>query len=163
MAIVPGTPGVKFTQFVVGGDQVLGDRIVGVRNGMNTIFNANTGNANGFARTINLVGHGFAVGQIIALNNAGVYVLAQANAAANANVVGIVSMVIDANNFMLTFGGYMTFLVGAVPGDVYFLSALAAGVVTNVAPVAPGDIRKVLYVTDSPTSGYWLNYIGQQL
>ena len=163
MAIVPGTPGVKFTQFMVGGDQVLGDLVVGIRNGVNTIFNANVGNASGFSMTVNLVAHGFAVEQIIAIDNAGNYALALADVAAHANVVGIVSEVIDANHFVLTFGGYMTFLAGLVPGDVYFLSDLIPGAATNVGPVAPGDIRKVLYVANSPTSGFWLNYIGQQL
>ena len=62
--------------------------------------------------SISVSGHGFTVGDVIRYNPAGTtpqttYVLAQANSAANAEVLGIVNAVTDANTFELTYGGYV--------------------------------------------------------
>lgn len=155
--------GVKFSNFVNGGLPVAGDRVVGLRtiNGtvQNTIFNFNS---SGFAIDINQVAHGFVVGNIIRLNGA-VYILAQADNATDANVIGIVSAVEDADNFQIQLGGYITGLAGLVAGSTYFLDPAVAGAMTTVEPVALGQIRKPVFIAASATAGFWFNYNGQQL
>lgn len=121
------------------------------------------GNADFLLININQPGHPFTVvGQVAMYNLAG-YQLAQADNANDANVVGIVSFITDAANFTLQMGGHVTNLAGLANGTVYFLSPTVAGAMTAVAPVTVGQIRKPLLMADSATSGYWLNYQGQQL
>ncbi len=154
-------PGVKFSGFVDGGPTAAGDEVVGLRNGINTRFDAPIqGGAILFSRNIVQAAHGFAVGNILRLN-AAVYVLAQADAAVNADVVGIVTGIISANEFTLQFGGYVSVLAGLAAGSVYFLSEAAAGTMSVVPPAVAGQVRKPLFIADSATSGYWLNYNGQ--
>ncbi len=88
---------------------------------------------------------------------------AQADSAANADVVGIVSSVADADNFELQLGGYVINLAGLTAGDVYFLDPAVPGAMTTVAPVAVGEIRKPVFIAATTTAGFWLNYNGQQL
>jgi hypothetical protein len=156
-------PGIKFSQFAPGGPTTPGDEVVGLRNGINTLFDAPiAGEATFFAKPIVQAAHGFVVGNVLRLNGA-VYVLAQADNAGDADVIGIVTGVIDVNTFTLQFGGYVTGLVGLVAGSPYFLSAAVAGAMTAVPPAVPGQVLKSLLIADSATTGYWLNYIGQVL
>ncbi len=151
--------GVKFSQFEIGGLPIAGDQVVGLRDNVNTIFNVESATS---SITINQVGHGFVLGNILRLN-AAIYVLAQADNATDANVVGIVSSVADANNFQLQLGGYVINLVGLTAGSVYFLDPAVAGAMTTVEPVAVGEIRKPVFIAATTTAGFWLNYNGQQL
>lgn len=155
--------GVKFSQFVDGGPTAAGDEIVGLRNGINTRFDAPVqGGAILFSRNINQVAHGFIVGNVVRLNGA-VYVKAQADVDTNADVIGIVSGIVSPNEFTLQFGGYVSGLAGLTAGDVYFLSEAVAGDMTDIPPVTPGQVWKPLFIADSATTGYWLNYIGKIL
>jgi hypothetical protein len=157
------SPGVKWSQFSNGGRPISGDEVVGIRAGVNTRFDLNAIVSQPYlSRQIIQNAHGFVVGNILRLNGA-VYVLAQANAAANANVIGMVSGVIDVNTFDLTFGGYIPTLNGLTVGSLYFLSPFAAGASTLAAPNVPGQIYKPLLIADTATSCYWLNYQGNQL
>lgn len=161
MAALP--PGVKFHNFVNAGPLQPGDEIVGVRNLVNSRFDAPVaGSATAFTRNIVQGAHGLLLGNIVRLNGAN-YVTAQANNSVNANVVGIVSAVVDVNEFTLLFGGFLNTLALLVAGSVYFLDPVTAGAMTTVAPVAAGQIRKPLFISDTTTSGYWINYNGQQL
>lgn len=153
------TAGVKFSQFTVGGSAIAGDQVVGLRGGVNTIFNINAASS---SIQITQAVHGFAVGNILRLNGA-TYVLAKADNATDANVVGIVSSIIDANTFELQLGGYVIALAGLVAGSVYFLDPGVAGGMTTVEPVAVGQIRKPVFIAATTTTGFWLNYNGQQL
>lgn len=164
---VPISPGTKFSQFNFGGQPVAGDLAAGLRNGRDTLFDiAGSGPPSTLTLTVNQIGHGFLAGNVLRLNGA-VYVLAQANNAVNAEVVGIVSSVIDANDFILQFAGVIVNLPVPIspltPGGVYFLSPTAAGAMTLVAPVTPGQILKSLLIANTTTSGFWLNNLGQQL
>ena len=167
MAGVPFSPGIKFSQFAQGGMPVAGDQAAGLRNGIDTLFDIG---ASGPPSTLTLAvvqpAHGFTVGQVVRFTGAA-FVLAQADNAGDAEVFGIVASVQDANDFMIQFGGIVTVLPAPVspliPGNIYFLSAAAAGAMTNVPPVAIGQIRKALMIAYTATSGLWLNYLGQQL
>jgi hypothetical protein len=103
--------------------------------------------------------HGLAVGNIVRLSGAS-YVKAQADTAANAEVVGIVSAVADANNFTVTMSGRVTGLSGLTAGMVYFLDASTAGSLTATEPNLNGQISKPLLVADAATSGYFYNFRG---
>ncbi len=156
-------PGVKFSQFVNAGALAAGDEVVGLRNGVNARFAADVpGASTSFQRNIVQAAHGFIIGNILRLNGS-TYVLAQADIVANSDVVGIVVGVVNVNEFTLQFGGYISVLAARVPGSVYFLSEGFAGIMTVIAPTLPGQVRKPLFIADSATSGYWLNYNGQVL
>lgn len=115
------------------------------------------------SQIVSQAGHGFAVGDVIrcvGLNN---FTKAQANSAANAEVIGIVCSVVSANIFRYQFAGEVTTGGAVVPGTVYFLDPVTAGAITATAPTTPGQILKPILIATFVTSGIWLNYIGQQL
>lgn len=105
------------------------------------------------ARIITQNAHGFSVGQALYLNGS-TYTLAIATAASTAEVVGVVSSIIDANNFVLISPGYITGLAGLTAGTVYFLSDSVAGALTATEPSTVGYISKPILIADSTTSGY---------
>ena len=74
---------------------------------------------------ISQTSHGFSVGNVLYYNGSA-YALAEANSVITAEVVGIVTNVIDVNDFALTTYGYITGLSGLTAGDVYFLSDITA-------------------------------------
>jgi hypothetical protein len=111
-------------------------------------------------RTVTQTSHGFVVQDIVRLSGSS-YVQAQANNAANAEVVGIVAEVVDANTFKVASAGWLDGLTGLTPGALYYLSASAAGDMTVIEPSTPGQISKPLLVADTATSGYWVNYRGR--
>lgn len=111
-------------------------------------------------------GHGFVVGDVIrATSTANTYAKAQADSAANAEVVGYVSVVDDANNFTYTTEGIVS---AGVPtntaGTVYFLSPSSAGALTAAEPTTAGQISKpLLTILESATTAYFHNYRGMLL
>jgi hypothetical protein len=129
-------------------------------------------------KRVNQVGHGFPFGAVVRKEfNSSNYVLAQADSKTNAEVVGIVSRVVNADYFDITFfgevvapaaGAWADSLVsgqGATlsAGDAYFLSPTQPGKLTINPPQAPGQIRKPLLVGLSDTSGLVTNYIGHEI
>lgn len=111
---------------------------------------------------INQTAHAFTVGNILRIQNAAAtYLKAQADVAANAEVIGIVSSVIDANNFMLVTNGYVTGLSGLTKGTVYFLSDATAGLLVTTEPAPNGvKVSKSLLIADSATTGFFNNQRG---
>ena len=106
--------------------------------------------------------HGFSVGDVLrwdADNNK--YIEAQADTEANAEVIGVVSSVIDTGNFELSYGGYVT-LSGQsfTDGTVYFLSADTAGAMTSTEPSTNGQVSKPLFIATGTTTGYFVNWRG---
>jgi hypothetical protein len=161
---VPFSPGIKFSQFVNGGVPVPGDLAAGLRNGVDTLFAiSGAGPDSTLTLPITQAAHGLVVGNVVRLNGL-LYVRAQANNAVNAEVVGIVIAVADANNFTLQFGGLVSALgFVAIPGTVYFLDAVTAGALTAVPPAVVGQIRKPILVANTAASGFWQNQLGQQI
>lgn len=109
--------------------------------------------------SITQAAHGFVAGDVLRFNGT-IYVKAQANSAANSRVVGIVSTVIDVDNFTLTLSGKVTALSGFTGGDAYFLSAGTAGLLTSTEPTGASEISKLLFIADTTTSGYFINTRG---
>jgi len=110
---------------------------------------------------IHQVAHGFSVQQLVYLSAASTFSLAKADTAAHAEVVGIVTTVTDADNFKLTTAGYCTGLSGLTAAVVYFLDDATAGLLTATAPSAVASILKPVFVADTTTSGYFINYRGE--
>lgn len=109
-----------------------------------------------FQLAVNQVAHGLAEGDVIRIDGAGDYVLAQADSSADAtSVVGIVVNVIDADNFDYQFGGIIDILIGLTPGDPYFLSPTIAGDFTSVIPNTPGQVVLPLFYALSATTALW--------
>jgi hypothetical protein len=122
------------------------------------------GSGTDFVENIIQTAHGLLVGNVVRLSGAGTYTKAQANNAVNAEVVGIVVAVIDANTFTICYGGYIdpTLLVftGLTPNSVYFLSPITPGALTLTEPITPGQVSKPLIWADYPNSGYFFNMRG---
>lgn len=159
--VVP--PGVHFSQFQFGGATIAGDQVVGLRNGLNTRFDIADTSGDELSIDITQNAHGFVVGNILRINNLGVYVLAEADNAADANVVGFCAAVLSVNQFTLQFAGLMRNLAGLTVGSPYYLSPNVAGAFTIVPPALPGLIFKPLFIAISGTTAIWLNYAGLQL
>lgn len=106
--------------------------------------------------------HGFAVNDVLKFTGT-TYQKAQANNAANAEVVGIVTAVAGANDFTLTTEGYVSGLTALSSDTVYFLSDATAGLLTATEPTATGSVSKPLLKTVSTTTGYFNNWRGMEI
>jgi hypothetical protein len=97
--------------------------------------------------------HGFVIGDVLYLNGA-TYTKALAAAENTAEVVGMVSRVVDSGTFEITLSGEVAGLTGLVAGDVYFLSAATTGLATNVEPAIIGQVSVPIGVASTTTTMY---------
>jgi hypothetical protein len=122
------------------------------------------GGGDGTAIAVAQTGHGFVAGDIgKAVRSSGVageYTFAKADTGDNAEVVGIISAVADANNFTYITGGKITGLSGLTTGAVYFLSPSTAGAVTVTEPSVVGQISKPCYIALSTSTAVVVNMRG---
>lgn len=128
---------------------------------------------------ITQTGHGFSRGHVLYQRSDGLYDLASANDASAdaAEAVGVVSRIIDANTFVLTYFGIIGingFSVGLgwsvdgitsglSPGEVYFLDINEAGHITTGDPQAVGEagqLRKVVTIGLSDNRAFITHYVG---
>jgi hypothetical protein len=84
------------------------------------------------------------------------YALAQADSEANAEVIGIVTTVTDANNFIYKTNGMITGLSGLTAETVYYLSPSSAGALTATEPTTIGQVSKPILIATSTTAGVLL-------
>ena len=102
--------------------------------------------------------HGFVVGDVLWLDPGNPptipasYKKARADAANTAEVIGMVSRVIDSNTFEMTLSGEVTGLSGLTAGEAYFLSPTTAGAMTVTEPTTLGQISLPLGVASSTKS-----------
>lgn len=111
--------------------------------------------------TIAQTAHGFSVGNVVRLSGTSIYAKAQGDSAADAEVIGMVTTVVNANSFILTIDGYVTGLSGLTANTTYFLDPATAGGITATEPTTVGQVRVPLFVADTTTSGYFHKYEGQ--
>lgn len=97
--------------------------------------------------------HGFVLGDVLYLNGS-TYAKAIASAANTAEVVGVVSRVLDSSTFDLTLSGEVTGLSGLTAGEVYFLSPSSAGGLTITEPSTIGQVSVPVGIASSTTSLY---------
>jgi len=115
--------------------------------------------------SVNQTTHGFAVGD--ALRSSGTdneYAKALADSATNAEAIGMVTTVTDADNFIITTSGLID-VAAAVPsataGDVLFLDPSTAGAVTTTEPTVAGQVSKPIgIVTADDTEMVYVNFRG---
>jgi hypothetical protein len=133
----------------------------------NTVRGEITSGGGSLTIDVSQTGHGFSAGDVLKfVDNASPYQLAQADSAPNAEVVGIVSSVADANNFTLQIGGIVE--GSAVPtgtqGDVVFLSPSVAGGTTTTRTTTAGEIAKPIGILiDSGNSMRWVDFVGVEI
>jgi hypothetical protein len=98
--------------------------------------------------------HPFVAGDVIYCSGANTYAKAKADAAATADVVGVVSVDVGTDDFIYCASGKMTTGVPAVAaGSVLFLSDATAGLLTTTEPTAAGHISlPVAIVTENAVS-----------
>lgn len=106
--------------------------------------------------------HGFSVGDVLRMDGAN-YVKARSDNDTNAETVGIVSVVTDANNFVLATGGYVSGLSGLSAGSMHFLDPITAGALTTTEPTTIGQISKPVFIATSTTAGYFFNMRGAEI
>lgn len=123
---------------------------------------AGGGAADANTKAINQTAHGFVAKDVI-MHAGGVYAKAQANSAANADVIGMVTTVADANNFTIVTAGYVSGLTGLTADTTYFLSPTTAGLLTTTAPTTAGQIFKPVFQSISTTEGFFINYNGVEI
>lgn len=98
--------------------------------------------------------HGFSVGEAVRLNGS-VYEKAIATASNTAQVVGVVSQVIDVNNFEIALSGEITNNGWSlVPGGTYYLSSTTSGEITLTEPDVVGQVNVQVGVARTTTSLY---------
>ena len=113
----------------------------------------------GASKSITQASHGFSVGSLVRLSGTS-YVAAQADSSSNAEVVGMVSSVVDTDNFILTTNGAVGSLTGLTAGAVYFLSDATAGAMSTTEPTTATYISKPCFIADTTTSGFFHNFRG---
>jgi hypothetical protein len=94
--------------------------------------------------------HGFSVGDVLRPDGAGDFTEAQADSAVNAEAVGVVSGVPDANTFEITYSGLVTGLSGLTAGETHFLSSGVAGLLTATEPT--GISKPILIAVTATTA-----------
>jgi hypothetical protein len=111
-----------------------------------------TASASSIVQAIVDVAHGFVVGDVL-YNAAGTWTKAQADAAATAVPMGVVSTVADVDNFSITYAGPIT-LSGLSAGSVYYLSAATAGLLTATAPTGVTEFLVPILYAATTTQAY---------
>ena len=149
----------------------LGDTGYGIRNNEGTLEFKNTDDTSwseigsgGSTQKVASSSHGFVVGDILRFaTTTASYVKAQADSNTNAEVVGIVSEVINSDNFVLTTGGYVDLTDGTdtfTPGETYFLATSTAGSLIATEPGYLNEVSKPLFTATDTKKGFFTNYRG---
>jgi len=121
------------------------------------------GGGTGVSQDITQVAHGFSLGDVIK-RTSGSWVISTADNDINAESLGVISVVADANNFTVIFDGLIDTLSGLMDGQVYFLATSSTGPVplrnvTLTEPLTP-YVSKPIYVATSPSSAIITSYRG---
>lgn len=123
-------------------------------------FNAIAGDGSSLVTIVTQPNHGFTLDQIVYHDGTG-YALAQADTAADAEVIGIVVLVNSVNTFSLLTSGKLTTAQTLTPGTVYYLSPTIAGALQNTEPTTPGYISKPLIIASGANEGFFYNFRGK--
>lgn len=118
-----------------------------------------TASGENITKLVNQVGHGFALNDVAGFSG-GTYNKPIADGSYNGEVLGMVTEVIDDDNFYLSQTGYVSGLTGLVVDTTYFLSDFTAGLLTSTEPITNGHLAKAVLIATSTTSGWILPYAG---
>ena len=157
---------IQFERYSPAGATVFMEVLSGTTYGNRPFVNISDG-AN--RKTITQVAHTFVFGTPVRFDKvANNYAAAQASDTESAEVVGIVSKVIDADSFELTFIGEIfgdfapinTSGTSLVAGTVYYLSPGTPGIITPVQPTSPGTVHKAVLIATGTASAIVLPFTG---
>jgi hypothetical protein len=125
-----------------------------------------TSTSNPSVVTVNQPGHGLSLGDVIRVSNTGTLVKAQGDNLADAQAIGVVTEVIDPNNFVLQTEGFVTDAITQddggsqlVEGTPYYLSPTVAGKVTSVPPSGIGEATKPIFIPKITSPGHATGFI----
>lgn len=122
-------------------------------------------------KTIGQTGHQFPVGFVVRYTGTG-YTGALADTGTNAEVLGIVERVVDANSFILNMRGWFEGAYGITgypnglsAGNTYFLSPDQSGrlILDPDTQLSTGDIRKPVLFATGTACGYVMNFVGAKV
>ncbi len=120
---------------------------------------------NALYQAVTQVAHGFSVGQVVRFDGVD-FVLADNTSEPNSEVVGMVSSIINADQFYITQHGFVVDLTtipteGGVysPGVLYYLSDIP-GELTSIKPVAVGDVELPCFIAYTDTDGFFFASVG---
>ena len=121
-------------------------------------------------RTITTNGHNLVLGEAVRIRSAtGGVTSAIATSPDNAEAIGIISQVVDANTVKVTQSGFVSGLASSTKitsitgGEVYFLSRTVTGGLTTTTPdYNEGStlVQKAMFIGVDDDSGFVLPYIG---
>ena len=157
---------VQFERYSPAGATVFMEVLSGTTYGSRPFVNISDG-AN--RKTITQSSHSFVFGTPVRFNKlTSAYAKAQASDADSAEVVGVVSKVIDANTFEITFIGEIfgdfspvnAAGSGLVAGTVYYLTPDSEGKLTPVQPTSPGTVHKAVLIATGTQSAVVMPFTG---
>lgn len=125
-----------------------------------------SGSGSALQETVNQTSHGFSVDDVLRSNGTdGEYTLAQADTPANADVVGFVASVTNANEFIIGTGGFFNLNAlpgGAVAGDNLWLDETTPGALSLTQPTSTGTVSQPLarVIDASSKLVFWNNWRG---
>lgn len=113
-----------------------------------------TGGGDAIKKKYTQTAHGFTVGNVLSFNGTS-FVKGSAAAGNTYEFLGIVSSIIDANTFVLTYGGYIDLspVTGLTANTTYFVSPVVAGAITPIEPFNPGETTRPILITQTNTTG----------
>lgn len=156
---------IEFSRYSLAGSTVFMEVLNGTTYGAQPFVNIRNG-AN--RKRVNQTNHGLSFGTPVYVNASGNYAPALSTSISVAEVVGVVSDRIDANNFELTFSGEIhgnfsnSLLSGASTlgtGGVYYLSN-SAGKLSPSPSTAPGTVHKAVFIATGSSSAVVVPFTG---
>lgn len=140
-------PGLSAGQLADGDKVLIGDvsEAVGSRDKTVTLGDLRAFLGAGVTVAVTQASHGLAVGDVIRHNGTS-YVKATADTASNAEAVGVVTSVPDANSFAYQTAGHVSGLSGLTAGELYYLQD------DGSLDATPGTVEKPVLIAVSATS-----------
>lgn len=113
-----------------------------------------TGGGDAIKKKYQQTAHNFSIGNVVSFNGTN-YVKGIASAGNTFEFLGIVSSIIDANNFTLTYAGFidLSTIGGLSANTVYFVSPTVAGAITPIEPTGAGESSRPIIITQETTKG----------
>jgi hypothetical protein len=133
-------------------------KVAALANNANWVPFAAAGSGDATKKKYQQVANGFSVGDVISFNGTQ-FVKGIANAGNTLEFLGMVSSIIDPDNFILTYSGFIdtTPISGLSANTLYYVSPINAGKITPIEPFNPGESSRPILITQTPTSGLVLN------
>ncbi len=99
-----------------------------------------TGGGEAIKKRYTQTGHGFSLGNVVSFDGSN-YIKGIASAGNIYEFLGLVSSVIDVNNFVITYAGFidLTSITGLSANTTYYVSPSIAGALTTIEPFNSGE------------------------